>query len=167
MAHSVKQFCHLWRLIVSLTKTDGTLFSKSKLQVKAQFELGDTELNYDSTLKILGITMDEQLSFDTHIQNVTRKASSSLKIIREVKGIGKVSTSKLLRLYVSVVCPIMEYGSVIGQGCKYTDRLSTIQRKALLMSWTPRHRWYVNHRSSSQHTTPGPTFQTDLYQRAC
>ena len=72
-------------------------------------------------------------SFDTHIQNVTKKAGSSLKIIREVKGIGKVSTCKLLRLYTTVVRPIMEYGSVIWQGSKQVNKLSTIQQKALCL----------------------------------
>ena len=133
IALSVKQFCNLWRLIVSLTKTDGTLFSKSRIQEKPQFKLGDFSLNYNPTPKLLGITLDEQLSFDTHIQNVTKKAGSSLKIIREVKGIGKVSTCKLLRLYTTVVRPIMEYGSVIWQGSKQVNKLSTIQRKALCL----------------------------------
>ena len=90
-------------------------------------------LNYNPTLKLLGITLDEQLSFDTHIQNVMKKASSSLKIIREVKGISRVSTCKLLRLYVTVVRPIMDYGSLIWQGGKQVNRLSSIQRKALCL----------------------------------
>ena len=133
IALSVKQFCHLWRLIISLIKTDGTLFSKFKIQEKPQFKLGECVLNYNPMPKLLGITLDEQLSFDTHIQNVTKKASSSLKIIREVKGISRVSTCKLLRLYVTVVRPILEYGSVIWQGSKHVNRLSTVQRKALCL----------------------------------
>ena len=64
---------------------------------------------------------------------MTKKAGSSLKIIREVKGIGKVSTCKLLRLYTTVVRPIMEYGSVIWQGSKQVNKLSTIQRKAICL----------------------------------
>ena len=133
IALSIKQFCQLWRLIISLIKTDGTLFSKSKIQEKPQFKLGDNVLNYNPTPKLLGITLDEQLSFDTHIQNVMKKASSSIKIIREVKGISRVSICKLLRLYITVVRPIMDYGSVIWQGGKQVNRLSSIQRKALCL----------------------------------
>ena len=62
-----------------------------------------------------------------------KKASSSLKITREVKGISRVSTCKLLRLYVTVVRPIMDYGSVIWQGGKQVNRLSSVQRKALCL----------------------------------
>ena len=103
-----------------------------KIQEKPQFKLGDFILIFNSTPILLGITLDEQLSLiHIYIQNVAKKASTSLRIIREVKGISKVSIRKLIHLYVSVVHPIMDYDSVIWQGSKQVSSLSTIQRKAL------------------------------------
>ncbi|MCG8032941.1 MAG: RNAse HI domain-containing protein, partial [Candidatus Thiodiazotropha taylori] len=85
------------------------------------------------TPKILVITLDEKLTFMQHLQNTEKKASRSLKIIREVKGIGKISTSKLLRLYSTLVRTIMEYGSTIWQGSKSRGLLDRVQRKGLAL----------------------------------
>ena len=88
--------------------------------------------NYNSTPKLFGITLDEQRSFDAH-KNVMKRADSLLKILRGVKGISRVFTCKLLRLYVTVIRPILEYGSVIWQGGKQVNRLSTVQREAMCL----------------------------------
>ena len=62
-----------------------------------------------------------------------KKAAGSLIVIREVKGIAKVSTTKLLQLYTTLVRAIIDYGAVIWQGSKHTTKLATIQRKALCL----------------------------------
>ena len=64
---------------------------------------------------------------------VTKKATGSLRVIREVKGIAKVSTAKLVQLYTTLVRSIMDYGAVIWQGSKHTNRLAAVQRKALCL----------------------------------
>ena len=64
---------------------------------------------------------------------MSRKASNSLRVIREIKGIATVSTSKLIRLYTSLVQSIMDYGAVVWQCSKYTSKLASIQRKALCL----------------------------------
>ena len=68
-----------------------------------------------------------------HLQNTEKKASRSLKIIREVKGIGRISAKKLLRLYSTLVRTIMKYGSTIWQCSKSTALLDRVQRKALFL----------------------------------
>ena len=130
---TILDWCRIWRVLVSLTKTEASLFSRNTLQTVPPFKLGDTILTYSKIPKILGITLDEQLTFEPHIQNVINKASRALKVIREVKGIGRVSTQKLIRLYTATVRPIMEYGASIWQGSKHVHRLATVQRKALCL----------------------------------
>ena len=72
------------------------------------------------------------MSFDRHIQLVERKASGALKIIREVKSIASlVSTKKLINIYQSMVRSIVEYGAIIWQGAKNKTALESIQRKGL------------------------------------
>ena len=130
----VKNWCHQRRLTVSLTKTEASLCTKLKLLAdKPIFDLDGTPLKYNATPKILGFTLDEQLTFEDHMKNVSRKASNSLRIIREVKGIATVSTSKLICLYTSLVRSIMEHGAVVWQCSKYTTKLTSIQRKALCL----------------------------------
>ena len=78
-------------------KTEATLFSRILLQA-VPVPAWRCIMSYNKTQKILGITLDEQLTTEPHIQNVTNKTSSSLKVIQEVKGIGRVSTHKLITL---------------------------------------------------------------------
>ena len=59
--------------------------------------------------KILGVTMDEKLTFASHINQVERKSSTGLKTIREIKGLARISRSSLLQIYNSLVRSIMEY----------------------------------------------------------
>ena len=42
------------------------------------FVIDGQTINYNSTQKILGITLDEKLKFEKHIENVERKAIQSL-----------------------------------------------------------------------------------------
>ena len=96
-------------------------FSSQLLTTKPNFELDVIPLKYNATPKILGITLDEQLDFEDHMQSVTMMASNSLRIIREVKGFATIS----------LVCSIMEYRAVIRQYSRHTGKLLSIQRKAL------------------------------------
>ena len=57
-------------------------------------------LKYNPNPKLLGITLDEQLNFQEHVNMTEKKASRAIQIIREVKGISQISTKKLIELYV-------------------------------------------------------------------
>ena len=115
-AQKIKNWCRLWRLPISLNKTEGTLFSRSPFPINPKFELDGTTLPYNSTPKILCITLDEQLTFEEHVNVVTKKATGSFRVVREVKGIVNVSTTKFVQLYTTLVRSIMDYVAVIWQG---------------------------------------------------
>ena len=126
-------WCRKWKMSVNFTKTEGTVFSLEQDLPIFSFKIGEATIGYNPTPKILGITLDEKLTFMQHLQITEKKASRALKIIREVKGIDNVSTSKLLRLYSTLVRTIMEYGSTIWQCSKSTSLLDRVQRKALAL----------------------------------
>ena len=123
-------WCRKWKMSVNFTKTEGTVFSLEQDLPIFSFKIGEATIGYNPTPKILGITLDEKLTFMQHLQITEKKASRALKIIREVKGIDNVSTSKLLRLYSTLVRTIMEYRSTIWQCSKSTSLLDRVQRKA-------------------------------------
>ena len=54
-------------------------------------------------------------------------------MLREVKGIARVSTTKLLQLYTILVRTNMDYGAILWQGSKHINRLAPVQRKALCL----------------------------------
>ena len=92
-------------------------------------------LKYNPNPKLLGITLDEQLNFQEHVNMTEKKASRAIQIIREVKGISQISTKKLIELYVILVRSIMEYGCSVWQTVTRPDlrKLENVQKKALAL----------------------------------
>ena len=72
-------------------------------------------IDYNSYPKILGITLDEQLNFQENVNKTEKKASIALRILREVKGISKISSKKLIKLYVTLIRSVIEYGCLVWQ----------------------------------------------------
>ena len=75
---------------------------------------------------------DEKLNFQEHVNRTEKKASWALQIIREVKGISKISTKKLINLYVTLVRSVMEYGCSVWQTVARPDlkkNLKTFRKK--------------------------------------
>ena len=116
-----------------LQKTEATLFSAIDIAFdKQRFQVKDSVLPYNNQPKILGIVLDEKMTFEPHVQMVEKKSSRALKVIREVKGIAdKISTKKMINLYTTMVRSIIEYGAFIWQGTGHMGQLEAQQRKAL------------------------------------
>ena len=75
----VKFWCYQRRLTISLTKTEASLFTKLKLlAAKPIFDMDGTPLKYNATPKILGFTLDEQLTFEDHIKVFQEKPATPL-----------------------------------------------------------------------------------------
>lgn len=80
--------------------------------------------------KILGLTITDNLSWDTHISNTVTKARRSLGYLRRAKRV--LSGSSLAVIYKSHIRSIMEYASPIwmGGGSTQLQRLDKIQERA-------------------------------------
>ncbi len=95
--------------------------------------MGNKSFKYNSTPKILGVTMDEKLAFSAHVENITRKGHSALSTIREIKGLANMSRDKLLRIYNSLVRSILEYACTVWQitSAESIKKIEALQRKGL------------------------------------
>ena len=85
--------------------------------------------------KVLGITIDENLDFNMHIQERKSKGFRALKCIEHfINSNNGCSQNTFVRLYKSLVLPTMDYGiaalsTVTDKACK---ELCQVQRSALL-----------------------------------
>ena len=66
--------------------------------------------HYISTFKLLGIHLDTNLSWSTHINSITSKASKRLYFLRQLKTAG-VPYKQLLHFYTAVIRPVLEYAA--------------------------------------------------------
>ena len=118
-----------WRMKINIEKTEICPFTKEAETTDKddlEISLNQQKIKYNSTPKILGVTLDESLSFQPHITKVEQKAISSL---RQVKYVENINTQKLVQLYKALVLPILEYASPVWQDA-YTSKLEEVQRKS-------------------------------------
>ena len=81
--------------------------------------------------KHLGITFNNNLSWNHHIDNIYISANLKLILLSKLKNI--LDRKTLYTSYTSFIRPTLEYGSVIWNSCTQneSDRLESIQRRAM------------------------------------
>ena len=130
------QWAKKWRMKISLSKTEFCVFSLDVDVIdqarEYNFTVDDKKIMYNKTPKILGVTLDEKMKFESHIDNVEKKAFRSLDLLRKVKETESISPKCMLHLYKALVAPQLEYAATVWQvgNC---DPLEKIQRKGLAM----------------------------------
>ena len=82
------------------------------------------------TYNYLGIDLDENLSWDSHIDNIVKKVSAGLGAIRRVRSL--VPRETLIMIYKALVQPYFDYcSSVWGSiGVCQSERLQKLQNRA-------------------------------------
>ena len=121
---------------ISLPKTEITLFVQNNIENQEPVVTIDNHvLQYNKNPKVLGVHLDEKLNFKKHIEIISHKASRCLGVLREINGIAKLSSKKLIQLYIGLVRPVLEYGCLAWQTATSQDSqpLEYIQKKALAL----------------------------------
>ena len=94
------------------------------------YELDNTILQQVTSNPYLGITLSEDLQWSTHIQNITKKANSTLGFLRRNLKNWPEECRKLA--YISLVRSMLEYGSSIWDPylLKDINSIEKVQRQA-------------------------------------
>jgi hypothetical protein len=81
----------------------------------------------------LGVTLENQFTWSSHITKLAAKGARCVGLMRRVSR--DLPRASLERLYLTMVRPILEYGGVLFDGCpaKYLDKLDKVQREAALV----------------------------------
>lgn len=116
-AHSLK---------LNLTKTKSLLVRKSS--AVALIPLPNVQTVNELTL--LGITFNERLSWDSHIDAITKKSSQRLYALRVLRPC--VSDHDMRDTYCALIRSLIEYACplFVGLGTVLNDKLEAIQRRA-------------------------------------
>jgi len=82
-------------------------------------------------LKLLGVTVDSDLTFKSHIREICKKASNKIGVISRLKNL--ISTKTKLHIYKYAILPNLTYCHTVWHFCTKTDRnkLERIQERAL------------------------------------
>ena len=112
-------------------KFQGIAIGKKSHETITSLKLKDTPIVFENEVKLLGITVDFKLNFDTHISNICKKASRQLNCL---KRLGKFLTRLgRLTVYHSFILSNFNYCPLTWHFCSEanTKKMERIQERTL------------------------------------
>lgn len=115
---------------ISQEKTKYMIFAgKKKINYNIHLELNGSQIERVESIELLGITLDEKITWNEHIKKVEKRAKKRLNILRMLKhkNFG-AKRNILLNLNKSIVLSALDYGAELYHSAnkKATNRLNSI-----------------------------------------
>ena len=109
-----------WLVSFNPNKTVAILFSTVFDFVKPSLIFNNTILDLVDNHKYLGLTLSSDGKWHAHIDNILTSASRTLGILRSLKY--KLCTKALNQIYSFYLRPLLEYVSVVWDGCTLYEK---------------------------------------------
>ena len=125
------------KMYINTEKTKALLVTGKWLQHKLSEETATLKLRLDATNidklshhKLLGLIIDKDLSFEAHIDELYKKLSKRLRLLRHVSPYLKKRHK--LTFYLAAIKPVMLYLSPIWSSCskELPERVLRMQKRA-------------------------------------
>ena len=126
---------HVWslanRLSINYSKTCCLLVTNIVLQSEPLIYLNGNTLDFKSSVRYLGVTIDASLKFDLHITSVCKKISKSIGILYKLKDV--LPFTCLKTLYYSFIYPYILYGLIVWGGTNqvHLQPLIVLQKRCI------------------------------------
>ena len=117
---------------INFKKTNYVIFTPRQKRLNLtnfSLKIKNNLIERKSSIKFLGVIMDEHLSWKEHISTVTAKISKSIGIISKSRFY--ISNKSLFMLYYALVYPYLYYGNIIWGSTYRTNlyRLKILQKR--------------------------------------
>ena len=119
------------KLLVNATKTNFVLFMSQQkekhmsLRNEYKIFLNETEIKEKDCVKFLGLQLDKNINFKSHVDFICTKLSKSLFALRRAANI--LQTKDLKTIYSALFFPYINYGIPIWGGiCKLDNKYSIL-----------------------------------------
>ena len=111
---------------------------KAAIPEPPSLKIGDNTIERVNTFKLLGLWINDTLKWNTHIEEITKKANKRLFYLRECRR-ANLPTKVGLTCYKTKLRPVLEYAAPIWGGLPQylTDELESIQTRSLKIIGLP------------------------------
>ena len=82
----VEQWAKDWRVTINESKTAPTLFSLSNKPEQFRLKVNGHDIPASSTIKYLGVTFDQRLTWSKHILDISPRATLRMRILKKLAG---------------------------------------------------------------------------------
>lgn len=107
----LETWCKNWLMSLNIKKTCVISFHRRQSYSPSKYYLFDSEISAVNSCKYLGITLTSDLSWSTHIMNITNDANRVLGYLR--RNLRLAPPSVKLFTYLTLVRPKVEYACAI------------------------------------------------------
>lgn len=129
--YKVSQWCSDWQMVLNAEKTVYMNITNKKSTLTFPYSINGTPLRNVSQYKYLGVTISSDLSWNAHVQQISKKAMNKLFFLKRSLAGSTFETRSLA--YTSLIRPTLEYASITWfPHTKYNiAALERVQRKAV------------------------------------
>ncbi len=96
-------------------------------------------------MKLLGITIEEKLKFDKHVNIICKKAARYINVMYHFKGVFDLKKRQII--YNTFILPNFNYCPIIWHFCRKTctKKIEAIQERALRFMFNDQTSTYSSH----------------------
>jgi len=121
-------------MAVNFTKTKEMVIGPVALSSNFPFiHWAEGEIERVSSFKLLGLHLDADFSWDSHVEAVASKATKRLYFLKQLKRAG-VPHAQLLHFYLTVIRPVLEYAAPVWHHSlnkSQKNQIEAIQKRAI------------------------------------
>ena len=116
----ISSWAKKWLVDFNPIKTVAMLFTLRPLDFLPLLNFNNTIINFVESHKHLGITLTYNGKWHTHIETILSSAYKMLGVMRKLKYM--FSRQALNQMYISYARPLLEYSSLVWDGCSEQDK---------------------------------------------
>ena len=115
---------------------------RKRLSISSHLPIFDVHIDRSEYVKLLGVTIDEQLNFKEHIRNLCKKAARQLNAFKRVSKILNIEEREMI--YNSFIVSVFNYCPLIWHFCRKIDytKIEKINERALRVVYNDFSRTY-------------------------
>ena len=131
--NNVANWCKGNKLSINIKKTKAMVIGTRSMVKKhnhiSRLKINGKPIEYVFQYKYLGITIDEILSFHTHLNNTIKIVAHKIFLLHKIRFYASI------RIYKTMILPYLDYGDIFfaNTNSKQLKKLQTLQNRALRM----------------------------------
>jgi hypothetical protein len=107
--HEISEWTNLNRFQLNPTKCKEMIISfKKQPCIYTPLNVNNQSFEVVNAAKLLGVTITQDLKWNTHVENIVRKAAKRIYLLRQLKR-ADVDSKSLIRFYCSCIRSVLEY----------------------------------------------------------
>ncbi|KAL1122863.1 hypothetical protein AAG570_003189 [Ranatra chinensis] len=133
--HMIKEL-NLWKINVNAAKSEAILFTPSRKQVDTHIHIRTNRIPFSSSVKYLGVHIDNKLNWNVHTKTTNKLALSKLGRNYCLFRSSEINSNHKLLLYKAIVRPTLTYGCQVWHTVAEThlQKLQITQNKCIRLA---------------------------------